>query len=287
VIITLISGSIGVIVVEQFQQLFKNLPYFIDIAGNKTIEFFNENTEFISMYIPIQQIEQEISSSIERVIPFLSHSIIVSITSIVNIAALLVVVPFILFYLLKDDRIFYENLIRIVPENHKKNIREVLRDIDSTLSNYLIGQSIVALTIGTLLYIAYLILGLDYALILALFGMITAYIPILGAFIGALPAVFIGLTVSPIMAIKVVIVIIIAQQLEGNLISPQLMGKRMNIHPLVFIILLLAAASVAGFIGMLIVVPVYSVLKVIVKNIIRMYKAGKQRPCETPTDKSS
>ena len=68
---------------------------------------------------------------------------------------------------------------------------------------------------------------------------------------------------------------VIVQQLEGNLLSPQIMGKRMNIHPLTFLVLLLVAASLFGFIGMLIAVPVYAVIKVISKSFYKLYKLRK------------
>jgi predicted PurR-regulated permease PerM len=153
----------------------------------------------------------------------------------------------------------------------------MLDDVDKTLSAYIIGQAIIALTIGILMYIGYLILGLNYALILAVFAMVTAFIPILGAFIGVIPAVLVGLTVNPLMALKVLILMIIVQQLEGNLISPQIIGKRLNIHPLTFIIILLAAASLFGFIGMLIAVPVYAVCKIIGKKIYEIYRMDKSQ----------
>ncbi len=183
--------------------------------------------------------------------------------------------PFFLFYLLKDDRLFHRRMLAIIPEKHRKSGEEILEDVDKTLSTYIIGQAIIALTVGVLMYIGYLILGLDYALILALFTLITAFIPILGAFIGIIPAVLVGLTVNPLMALKVLILMIIVQQLEGNLLSPQIMGKRMNIHPLTFLVLLLIAASLAGFIGMLVAVPLYAVVKVIGKSFYKLYKLRK------------
>jgi len=74
------------------------------------------------------------------------------------------------------------------------------------------------------------------------------------------------------MALKVLILMLIVQQVEGHLITPQVMGKRLDIHPLTVIFLLLVAGSLYGFVGILIAIPAYSVLKVIVKNFIRFYK---------------
>lgn len=269
---TFISASAGSMLVSQASQLYSNAQNYIEISTEKTVEFFNSGN---LSFIPVQQLQQQLTGFLSKLIPFLSQSIISGITAVANFATVLIIVPFILFYLLKDDHIFRKYLMNLIPKNHRDNGDEILDDIDKTLSVYIIGQAILALSIGILMYIGYLVLGLDFALILALFAFITAFIPILGAFIGVIPAVLVGLTVSPLMALKVLILMIIVQQLEGNILSPQLMGKRMNIHPLTFIIILLAAASLAGFIGMLIAVPVYAVIKIVGKKIYEIYKLDK------------
>jgi predicted PurR-regulated permease PerM len=278
VLIISISAGTGSMVVSQVNQLIGNLPSFFETATNKTIDFFNSGK---LSFIPAEQVQQQLTVLLGKIVPFLSENILNNILSglsaIANIATVLIIVPFILFYLLKDDKLFRKYMMGAIPEKHKETGDEILEDIDKTISTYIIGQAIIAFTIGVLMYIGYLILGVEYALILALFALITAFIPILGAFIGVIPAVLVGLTVNPIMALKIVILMIIVQQFEGNLISPQLMGKRMNIHPLTFIILLLAAASLYGFIGMLIAVPVYAVLKVLIKNIYKIYKLQKNQ----------
>lgn len=271
-LLTIISASTGSMIVSQIKQLYGSLPGFFEIAGEKTVEFFKSGS---LSFMPVDQLQQQISGLLQKIVPFLSNGLISGISVVANATAALVIVPFFLFYLLKDDRLFHQRLLAIIPEKHKDSGEEILMDVDKTLSTYIIGQAIVALTIGVLMYIGYLILGLDYALILALFALITAFIPILGAFIGIIPALLVGLTVSPLMALKVLILMIVVQQLEGNLLSPQIMGRRMNIHPLTFLVLLLVAASLFGFTGMLIAVPVYAVIKVIGKSFYKLYKLKK------------
>ena len=272
VILAVISASTGSMVVSQLSRLYSSLPDFFEIAGEKTTEFFDKG--FLS-FIPVYDLQQQLSGVLQRVVPFLSNGLLSGISVVANATAALVIVPFFLFYLLKDDHLFHRRMLAIIPEKHRDSGEEILEDVDKTLSTYIIGQAIVALTIGVLMYIGYLILGLDYALILALFALITAFIPILGAFIGIIPAILVGLTINPLMALKVLILMIVVQQLEGNLLSPQIMGKRMNIHPLTFLVILLVAASLFGFIGMLIAVPVYAVIKVIGKSFYKLYKLRK------------
>lgn len=121
--------------------------------------------------------------------------------------------------------------------------------MDFALSSYIKGQILVSFCVGVLVYIGYLIIGLEYSLILAIITMFTNVIPFLGPFLGTIPAVIVALIDSPGMVVKVLVVTIVAQQIEGNLVSPLVMGKSLNIHPLTIIVLLLVAGSLVGFWG--------------------------------------
>ncbi|MGL6144926.1 MAG: AI-2E family transporter, partial [Macrococcoides caseolyticum] len=112
----------------------------------------------------------------------------------------------------------------------------------------------------------YLVIGLDYAVILAMWGMITNLIPFLGPYMAVIPAIIIALIQDPVMAIYVIIIMFVAQQLEGNVITPNIMGKTLNMHPLTIITVILAAGNLGGFFAILVAVPTYAVLKTIVRN---------------------
>lgn len=125
--------------------------------------------------------------------------------------------------------------------------------------------------IGTLAYIGYLIVGLPYAIVLALIVGITNIIPYLGPYIGAFPALIVALSISWKMALSVVVVNIIVQIFEGNVVSPQVVGRKLHIHPLFIIISLLIGGKLAGILGLILAVPVFAVLKVIVHHIVLYY----------------
>lgn len=272
VVLAAVSVGTGSMVVSQFNELFVDLPKYAEMARASVEDWINQGN---LASLPLDHLQEQLTGILGKAAPFLSQGLISGISAVTNTATILFIVPFILFYLLKDEKLFSKRMLELIPPKHKANGEEILDDVDKTLSTYIIGQAIIALTIGLLMYIGYMVLGLKYALILALFAMLTAFIPIIGAFIGVIPAILVGLTMDPTMVLKILVLMIVAQQLEGSLISPQIMGKRMNIHPLTFIILLLAAAALYGFIGMLIAVPVYAVVKVIVKNVYRIYKLQK------------
>jgi predicted PurR-regulated permease PerM len=112
----------------------------------------------------------------------------------------------------------------------------------------------------------------EYSLILALVAMLTNVIPFVGPFIGIIPALIVGFIESPMMMLKVIIVVVIAQQIESNLISPQIMGRALDVHPLTIILLLLVASSLGGVLGLILAVPTYAMLKVVVKHSYRLFR---------------
>lgn len=197
-------------------------------------------------------------------------------TTITSVLTVLVITPFILFYFLKDGEKLRPFLLKYIPSDVESEGNTILKDVDKTLSTYIIGQFIVSLVIGTLMYIGYLIIDLDYALVLALLAMIFTVVPFLGPLISIIPALFIALQQDVGMAVKVIIVLTVVQQVEGHLVTPNIMGKRLNIHPLTIILLLLAAGSIYGFIGILIAIPTYSVVKTIIGNFRKFHRLRKK-----------
>lgn len=179
----------------------------------------------------------------------------------------LVLVPFFLVYILIDHRKFAPFVAHFFSGERKTWIRKTLHDVDETLKSYIVGQLFVSLTVGAMLLIGYLIIGLDYAFLLALIGVMTNVIPFLGPYIAVIPAMIIALVQDPIMAVYVAIIMLVAQQIEGNLITPNIMGNALNVHPLTVITLILAAGNIAGIWGIILAVPFYAVVKTIVTNI--------------------
>jgi predicted PurR-regulated permease PerM len=130
--------------------------------------------------------------------------------------------------------------------------------------------------LGLVMFIGFLIIGLPNALALALIAMIMSLVPIIGPFFGSLPAVFVALTNSWVLFLGVLIIIVIAQYLEGNLIRPLVQGKRLEIHPLIVLFVVLSGVYLFGFIGALTAVPVYVVARLIYKRKVLKEKTNKQ-----------
>ncbi|OXM17416.1 AI-2E family transporter [Paenibacillus herberti] len=194
-----------------------------------------------------------------------------NIGSMLNAVFLLFIIPFLVFYILKDFEVMERTVIAYVPKTHRKQIVRMFKDIDEALGSYIRGQFLVCLIVGVLAYAGYALIGLPYALMLAAIVAVTNVIPYLGPFIGAAPALLVASTVSFKMMLLVLIVNMICQILEGNVISPQVVGRTLHIHPLMIIFALLVGGELAGIPGMILAVPVFAALKVILQHVFAYY----------------
>ncbi|MCM3740377.1 AI-2E family transporter [Oceanobacillus luteolus] len=193
-------------------------------------------------------------------------------STVTNIVVAIVTFPIILFFLLKDGTRFKEYFLTLLPPAFRKDANQILDNMDTQVGSYIQGQIIVASCIGLLLYIGYLIIGMPYALTLAIIAAVTSVVPYLGPMIAILPAIIISIVDSPIMLLKLAIVWMAVQFLEGNFVSPNVMGRTMQVHPLTIIIVLLVAGNLFGIIGVILGIPGYAILKVLVQYLFYKFK---------------
>ncbi|WP_192930164.1 AI-2E family transporter [Alkaliphilus pronyensis] len=263
------SGSIR----EEFSYFYVTFSEQLEDISESTKDILDQENYWI---FSVKDLESKIINASEIGLEKLGESMTGWISIIANVGTVIVLIPIVIFFLLKDDELFYNYLLKLIPKKHKETVTTLFKDIDQVLSIYITGQLIVALFLGILTYIGYLIIGLPNALILAIFSMITSIIPFLGPFLGVLPAIIIGGTVSFFMIIKVLIVLIVTQQLEGSLVRPNIVGNRLQIHPLVVIFLVIIAIALYGFIGAFLVIPIYGVIRVIIRHFYGRYMSSKQ-----------
>ncbi|MBH0231654.1 AI-2E family transporter [Halobacillus yeomjeoni] len=189
------------------------------------------------------------------------------ITTLTNVVVALVTLPFILFYLLKDGHKLPNKIVSLFPPKARSQVISVFKGIDHQLSAYIQGQIIVSFCIGVMMYIGFLIIGLDYALLLAAIASVTSVVPYLGPMIAITPALIIAIVTSPFMVLKLAFVWTVVQLLEGKFISPQIMGKSLHIHPVTIIFVLLTAGHLYGIIGIILAIPGFAILKVLVSHV--------------------
>ena len=197
-------------------------------------------------------------------------SALISGTSQVIVA--LIIMPFMLFYLLRDGKGLRDYITQFLPNKLREPVGKVLTDVNQQLSNYVRGQITVAVIVAIMFIIFFKIIGLRYAVTLGITAGVLNLIPYLGSFLAMLPALVLGLIAGPVMLLKVIIVFIVEQTIEGRFVSPLILGSQLNIHPITILFVLLTSGSMFGVWGVLLGIPVYASAKVVISAIFEWYK---------------
>ncbi|KXJ34770.1 hypothetical protein AX282_08800 [Bacillus spizizenii] len=274
-LITITIVSIIPFLKEQIMSLIDNIPRYVDVVEDQTKQLIGSN--FVNqaqqtMNINISDLATKVSDQAATIVNSTFTGVGNFIGALTEIIISIVTVPFILFYLLKDGKKLPVYILKFVPTRLKEQTYTVLSEMNHRLSSYIRGQIIVSFCIGFLLFIGYLIIGLDYASLLAVIAACTSIVPYLGPTIAITPAIIIAIVTSPLMLLKLVIVWTIVQLIEGKLISPQIMGKNLHIHPITIIFLLLTAGKLFGVVGIILAIPGYAVAKVITTHLFDWFK---------------
>ncbi len=201
-----------------------------------------------------------------------------SAASLVNIVVLLVVAPVVAVYLLYDWDHMIAKIDHLLPRDHAPTVRRLAREIDTTLASFVRGMGTVSLILGTWYAVALMLVGLQFGLVVgALAGLVT-FIPYVGALMGG--ALALGLALFQFwgdwLSIALVAAIFVSgQMVEGNFLTPRLVGSSVGLHPVWLIFALSAFGTLFGFVGMLVAVPVAAALGVIARFAIAEYQKGR------------
>ncbi|MCF7906462.1 AI-2E family transporter [Patescibacteria group bacterium] len=179
-----------------------------------------------------------------------------------------VIIFVISFYMSIEEKGIEKFVKSLTPKKHTEKTIQLLKKIQDKVGGWVRGELILILIIGVLSYIGLIILGVNYALLLALIAGLTELIPYIGPWIGAVPAILIGFTQSPGKAIMVIILYIIIQQLENALIVPKVMNKSVGLHPIIVIIVIIIGMNWFGILGALIAVPVTAMIQIIASEYL-------------------
>lgn len=260
---------------QQIKELIANFPAYID-SINEGIRTFISNSILESYYDEARVwVEANLGDIPATVMASFGNAVqgIASFAStLTTIIVSLVTFPFVLFFLLKDGGRFKTYLLSLFPKKFRKDITNVLHNMDTQVGSYIQGQIFVALCIGALLFIGYLVIGLQYGVVLAIVAAITSVVPYLGPVIAITPAIVVAIVTSPWMLLKLAIVWAIVQFLEGHFISPNVMGRTMQIHPLTIMFVLLVAGKLFGLVGVILGIPGYAIAKVFVQYCYTKFK---------------
>jgi predicted PurR-regulated permease PerM len=253
-------------IAEQVSLLTKNFP---DLWEKIITNFnsFREYSEEQGLMGNIQQGLEGLQSGLQNAAGGIYSFIISVFRNVVNFILILVIT----FYLVVQRDAVNKLFKAIAPKQYHSYLINLFSIIQKKIGDWARGQLILGLIIGVFSFIGLIFLLPKYALVLALVAGITELIPYLGPILGAIPAVFLGFTVPPFSfwrGVAVLILYVVIQQVENNIIVPQVMKKQVGLNPVVIIIVMLIGARLAGIIGLILAIPVATAISVIIKDFI-------------------
>ncbi len=193
-----------------------------------------------------------------------------------NVVIVLVTGPVIAFYLLSDLPGVRGRIHALLPPQAAPEVTLVARKLHAVVGGFVRGQIIVAAIVGTLTAIGLALVGLPFWALLGVIAGVSDLVPLVGPFVGGVPAVVVALVTRDVMtAVWVVVVMVAIQQVESHVISPLVLHRTVKLHPAAVLLALLAGASLGGILGMLVAAPAVAALKVVVGHLWRVYVLGQ------------
>lgn len=184
----------------------------------------------------------------------------------------LAVVLVLTFYMVVEEEEAFQWFKNFLPEDYQKLSTRVLTEVQSKFGSWLLGQLVLCFIVGIIYYIGLSIMGVEGALVLAILGGFTEFIPYLGPILGGIPAVIVATAQSPMLGLLTLILYVLVQQLENHVLVPKVMQKAVGINPVISIVALLVGAQLFGITGAILAIPVATACSVIIMEIWRFYK---------------
>jgi len=180
-----------------------------------------------------------------------------------SFALTLFAIIFIAASLLANSRHFKASFLTGVPDRYRHDALELWDELSLALSRYLSGLGLILIIQGAVSALALALIGVPYSIALGAWVSVTAVIPYLGAWLGAIPALFVAFSVSPTAVVLTAIVFLAIQQLEGNVLTPRIQGQTIRVPSVVVFLAVLAGGALFGIVGVLFAVPALAVLRVL------------------------
>jgi len=273
----LIWGVMSLIpfVQSQVDSLVKNWPQYWN-SMNKSLQDMFSDPKLHLVKKRLAETNSSVTKSFEKsmdqILPQTMNNLSSAVSVLTNVIVILMTAPFILFFMLKDDKKFKESIIKFMPNRVKKSVGDMLSEISQSLSSYITGQLTVAFWVAVMFFVGYLIIGQRYALILGIVAGILNLIPYVGSTLALIPSLVIAAFIAPSMVLKVLIVFIVEQTIETRAISPIIVGNKMQMHPVTTILVLLVSAGMYGLVGMVAGIPIFAILKIICTRFFNWFK---------------
>lgn len=265
VILSVVGSVIYLIIppiAQEIGEISVNFPKYLE----KIISTFSALKEYSAQHGILDSIKDSlgsVSSNLQKA----AGGVFSTISSIFGGIFSFFLILVITFYMVVEESAVKKLVWSIAPEKHQPYIMQLINRMQKKIGLWLRGQLILSLVIFVLTYTGLSILGVEYALVLALIAGLTEFVPYLGPILGAIPAVFLAFTQSPTLALFVAGLYYIIQLVENNILVPKIMQKAVGLNPIVSISVLLIGFKVAGVVGAILSIPVATAISVFVQDL--------------------
>lgn len=276
VIIVAIAGLVLLIVplvASEVGQLQRQAPSLAAAAQDRINSLQGAPIQILGINIDIKGTTETISTHLrEYLLGQAGNAVTIGLTALTTLLQL--VLMFIVAFLLALDAAAFRRVLRrLVPNDYRTDFDQIWRKVRKMLYAYVRGQLIIAGLIGILSGIACFVLGVPDAIALGMIAGVTALIPYLGPFIGAVPAILVGLAASPVKALLIAVVYFLISNVILNFVYPKVMGDAVRLSPILVIVAFIAGFSWAGILGMFVAVPIAATLRILFDHIYpRLYE---------------
>jgi len=256
------------LIVDQGSAIVAAVPGYYQSLREWMVNFPNQSIVLLSEFLPaqlpsvqpIQQSAQQVLASAGQVLGYVSLA-----TNAIFIAIVILLLAY--HWTLNGPRII-KSLLPLVSNDRREVISELITDMETKISSYLAGQGILCLVIGIMALVAYLLIGLPNALVLALVAGVLEAVPMIGPMLGAIPAALVALSIAPSKLIWVIVATVVIQQIENSLLVPRVMRKAVGINPFVSLLSLFAFSSLFGIAGALMAIPMAAIIQLLLDRFI-------------------
>ena len=265
--LTLLVIYLVPIIIAQVSDLVENFPDYLEVG----VRYFSRaRIAFYKIHVPksIEPIIGEIAGRARTAALRVASGLPETTASLFGGILNLVLAPIIAFYILKDLPAIKDSLMGLFPQRYRDEILHVLKEIDFAVGGFIRGQVLVSLVVGITVAIYLLAIGVNFAILLGALAGVLNVIPYFGPILGGAIAVIVALFESPELALLVVVGMIVIQQFDGAIISPMIMRRAVNLHPVIVIFSLLVGGTLFGFLGLLLAIPFAAVAKALLLHYV-------------------
>lgn len=259
--------------VSQLKELIGQAPIFLTKANDFITNMFKN---FNNVEIDIESIKLQLTGFIEGIVNNLTtnslSTVLNTVTKFISEGFSVVLGLLIGFYISLSFSKVGNGISAFIPFKHKSDLKKLLDELNEMARDYVAGTLFTSLIVAFLTFLGLVISGVGSPLLFAIFCGITNIIPYFGPYIGGIPVIIVGFSVSPLCGIICLITIVLVQFLEGNIIHPLVVGKAIDIHPVVIVIGLLIFEHFWGIFGMILAAPIMGALKIIFNFYNNKYK---------------